>query len=146
MSLRRVYKTDSAKETGGIPVHMAPNDDGSIPTFYVARSSRANPKYLAALERILKPHRPAIARNALPVGMSEKLMRQVFIEGALIGWDNVLSSDVNGNPDSEGFAQFNETNAETLFDGLPELFAELESKASDMSNFKAEQLEADSGN
>lgn len=147
MSLTRIFKTDNTKETQGVPIRVGINDDGTQPTFYVSRASRANPRYLAALERILGPHRAAMERKALPEGFASKLMRQVFVEGALMGWDNIPKSDVQGGTtDAVGYAEFNDANAETLFDNLPELFAMIEGKANDIALFRVEELETDAKN
>jgi hypothetical protein len=146
MSLSRSYQTDSVKEQNGIRIKMAPNDDGSIPTFVISRSSRANPKYLAAAARIMGPYKTLAAKGAIPTATFAKLQRQIFIEGALISWENILKSDVSGNSESDGFADYNETNAETLFERLPELYFELSEKSADLSNYLAEALEADAKN
>lgn len=146
MSLTRIFKTDNAKEVQGVPIRVGVNVDGTQPTFYVSRASRANPRYLAALERVLGPHRAAMDRKALPEGFAAKLMRQVFIEGALTNWENIPKSDVQAGTDAEGYAEFNDANAETLFDNLPELFALLESKANEIALFRVEELETDAKN
>jgi hypothetical protein len=146
MSLTRTYKTDRNKETQGVAIPFPPNDDGSIPSFTVSRASKANPRYTAAMERIIGPFRAAIARKALPNDQAAKLMRQVFIEGCLMTWNNIPRSDVSGNPDLEGFAEFNEANAETLFDNLPELYEDLEKRAGELDLFRMDELESDAKN
>lgn len=146
MSLSKQFKTDADKETNGIRVEYAPNADGTIPTFVISRASRGNKRYLAALERHTKPHRAAIDRKVLPAEVAENVFRQVFIDGVLQTWENVPKSDVSGNPEAEGYAEFNSANANSLFARLPDLYQDLNERSADASNFRDAALEEDGKN
>lgn len=146
MSLTKQYKTDSKRETEGVPITFAANEDGTVPTFYIARMSGTNTKYARALEIATRPHRRQIQLGTFPAKQSEVIMRDVFIRTVLTGWQNVLVADVTGEtlPDDENGqspkAAFNEENAGLLFDRLPELYAELQQQAQNMANFLDESL------
>ena len=146
MSLSAQFKTDNDKEVNGVPVTFGENADGSVPTFTVSRMSRTNQRYAKALERASKPYKRQIDNGTFDAVASEKLLMSVFVDSVLTGWDNILLSDVTGNPDDKGFAMFSRENALALFTNLPELYAELSGQANNLSLYRAAELEADAGN
>jgi len=137
MSLTKAYKTDDKKEIEGAEIKMPPNDDGSVPTFIVARTSQSNERYTKALERIMRPHQALVRTKQLKNKQANDLLRQAFVEGALNSWQNVMLADVTGVETDEGFADFSKENAAKLFDNLPELYAYLQECAADISVYKA---------
>ena len=61
--LFKAYKTDATAEANGIPIkfHDAENEDGTVPTFFVAyMGSKANTRYAAAIEKARKPFQTLI--------------------------------------------------------------------------------------
>lgn len=139
MGLYKSYKTSSKKELEGVKIECDPNEDGSIPTFVIARASRSNVKYAKCLEAETKPHRRKIELDALDPMLSAALMRRVFIKTLLLGWSNV--KDEKGNE-----IAFNESNAEKLLVDLPDLYDELHAASNKISLFRDEALESDAKN
>lgn len=146
MSLSKQFKTDEKAEQNGVPVEFSANADGTIPTFIVGRANRTNKKYMQALERITKPHRRALEMKTLPKEKGEEIWMQVFIQGNLFGWQNVLLSDVTGDEKAEGFAPFTNENAVALFKRLPDLYDDLASRSGEAANFRLAALEDEAGN
>lgn len=123
MSLYRRYETSEKLSTKGAPVKFEANEDGTIPTFFIARSHTSNQLFAKAVAE----HYP----NGSD-GMSEEELTQrnlsVFLDGNLIGWKNVQGRD--GKP-----LAFNKENARTLLTDLPEVATRLRIAASDLSNY-----------
>ncbi|PXY95086.1 hypothetical protein [Frischella perrara] len=139
MSLFEQFETDKTKEQDGVPVEYAPNTDGTIPVFYLARIGGANSKYSLLIKKLTKQYKRQIQLDSLP---DEKLMEisiQAFSEGALRGWENIQDRDHKNIP-------FSVENARNLFKQLPDLFADLISQANDIELFKLAQIEKDTKN
>ncbi|URA06917.1 tail chaperonin [Xanthomonas phage Pfeifenkraut] len=135
MSLSREYKTDSEKEVSGVPVEVGQNDDGSIPTFILARASKTNKAYQAALTKAAAPFQRQIQLKIDVSVQLEKAFMDVFCDTVLRGWSNVLMSDVTGNESDKGFADFSKQNATLLFKRLPDLYDYLQEQANSASLF-----------
>lgn len=135
MSLSREYKTDSEKEVSGVPVEVGQNDDGSIPTFILARASKTNKAYQAALTKAAAPFQRQIQLKIDVSVQLEKAFMDVFCDTVLRGWSNVLMSDVTGNESDKGFADFSKQNATLLFKRLPDLYDYLQEQSNSASLF-----------
>ena len=146
MSLSQHFKTNQTKEQNGIPVEFAeaPNDDGSIPTFIVARVGKANKDYSKALEVATRPHRRQIELKQFSVEKSDEMFMKLFASHVLRGWSNVSNVDVFG--EGTGYAPYSAENAIKLFVRLPEIFNRLQDESTHLSNFLDESLEDDSKN
>lgn len=138
MSLYEAFETDQSKEEKGVRVEYTPNPDGTIPTFVIRSTGKANIKYAKALDRAIKPYRSNL--GAMGNALAEKIMANVFIDTVLVTWENV--QDKKGNP-----IEFNKDNALQLFcNTLPRLFDDLQEKAKGVDLFKSESLEDDAKN
>lgn len=152
MSLSKIFKTDSQAEQKGVPLTFPANDDGTIPTFYIARMHRSNPKYQRALESATKPYKRELQLGTLPDEKAQQLTRSIFIKALLTGWENIPMSDVTGEAvdtledGSTVYAPFTEANAEALFANLPELYSDLNVFAQNRQNFIEVEREADAKN
>lgn len=142
MSLTKNFKTNQKKEIEGVAIPMPANDDGTVPTFTVARSGSSNTRYTKALERVMRPHQAAQRTKTLGEEMARSLLRQAFVEGCLLNWQNVLLSDVSGDVEAVGFAPFNIDNANTLFAKLPDLYDQLQLMAADVALYREGETEA----
>jgi len=80
--LRKLYGTDTNKETDGIWQDMG---DGI--RMLIARVG--NPKYQKLFQKLSKPHRKAIRRGNLKEDVAEKLMIECTAETILLGWEGV---------------------------------------------------------
>lgn len=132
MSLTAQFK--QTKE--GHIVYFGSNDDGTIPTFTVGRMNKSNKPYQKAIEKAFKPHQRSIQLKTMSEDKAGEILRDVFCAHILIGWENVKKADVSGNADDTGDAEFNKENAVQLLNNLPDLFDELNTAASDASNFR----------
>lgn len=146
MSLSKQFETNKAKEVEGVALQYGENSDGTIPTFWLSRMSRANQQYTKTLETVTRPYRRQMDLGTLANDTAEKLFLEVFVKTILKGWDNIKLSDVTGDENDEGFAPFNFENAIKLMKRLPELYDDLQAQAKSAALFKDESLEIESKN
>jgi hypothetical protein len=145
MSLSKTFKTDPALEKTGVEIEMPPNDDGTIPTFTIARAGRNNPEYQKVMDRVMKPHRRADQLGALKQAKKDELTREIFAEAGVLNWKNVEAADVFGT-DSKKHAPYTKDNAISLFKRLPELYAVLIEFSVDRATFLEAEKEEDAKN
>lgn len=136
-SLFDQFETNAAKEANGVEVEFAPNRDGTVPTFIVAATSKANTKYAKALNKATKPYRRNM--DAMADEHAEAIYKDVFVKTVLKGWRNVQDRD--GNQIS-----FSVENALALFEKLPRLYDELVQRAGSIELFREAQREDEAGN
>lgn len=141
MSLSKQYKTNETKVSQGFAHHVGENADGSQIVFHLSRMAESNQRYAATMARATAPHKRKIALGTLPESEAKRITRDVFITSVLMGWEHVLLSDVTGDLNDTGFAPFNKTNAERLFERLPDLYQELVGEAANLANFLQAELE-----
>jgi len=137
MSLFDQYETSPTKEIDGVPVQFAPNDDGTVPTFIIAATSKTNARYAKALDSATKPWR----RNMDAIGneKAESLYRDVFIKTVLKGWSNVQDRDGKDIP-------YSQQAAIDLFKRLPRLYDAIVDQAGSIEIFKEEAREGEAKN
>lgn len=146
VSLTKQFKTNQSKEVSGVTIDYGTNEDGSTIQFILSRMSRSNTAYTKCLELATRPYRRQIEMKTLDDATATKVFIDVFVKTILKGWNNVLLSDVTGNPDDEGFAPFNESNAIQLMNRLPDLYDDLQEQAKSAQLFKDESLEIEAKN
>ena len=139
MSLKSQFATDRDKEVEGVAVEYAPNDDGTVPTFYITRMGRTNRAYTKALETASRPYRRQLEMGLMKNEQAERLSLEVFCGTVLRRWENVQEDD--GTP-----IAFNRANAIQLFTDLPDLYDDLQQKAQAAATFKSEQQEQEAKN
>jgi hypothetical protein len=139
MSLYSEFKLSEEKLQQGTKVVFSPNDDGTVPTFILGYMSNSNQRYTKCLERESKPHQRLIELKRLPAETDAAIMRRVFCQTILLGWENV--QDVNGKP-----FVYTLENAIKLLTDLPELFTQLKIEASNRSRFLEAELEDEAKN
>jgi len=146
MSLNNQFKTNKTAEIEGVWVEYAPNNDGTVPAFKIARASKTNKKYQKTLNKKIKPYSKALELGTMDEKLAQKLYTEVFIDSLLIDWRNVKVSDISDDEQAEGFADFTQSNAIELFDKLPDLYDDLEANSKKLSMFRDDELEDDLGN
>jgi hypothetical protein len=139
MSIYKQFGTNIQAEQAGIDITFAANDDGSIPTFRVARMGGANKRYTTELTRRTRPLTAAIRNNTLGEEKAQQLSMEVFVEAVLLGWSNIF--DVEGTP-----LPYSKQLALKLFSDLPDLYEELVRQASALTSFQTDELEATAKN
>ena len=137
MSILDQFETNEKKEIEGVEISFPPNDDGSIPVFIIAATSRTNQKYSAALEKAVRPYKGNI--KELGNARAEVLYRAVFVETVLKGWKNVQDRDGKEIP-------YSKEEALKLFQRAPRLYDRLNAEAADIENFKDAVREEQAGN
>lgn len=136
MGLSSQYKTDTDRETNGVEIEVGDaNKDGSYPTFVLARASKTNKVYQAALTKAAAPFQRQIQLKIDVSAQLEKAFMDVFCDTVLRGWSNVPKADMTGVESDEGYIEFNKQNAKALFERLPELYDFLQEQASSASLF-----------
>jgi len=130
--LHKHYTMDHGREQEGVRIEFPANGDGSIPTFIIARMGPMNQRYTKTLERVTYPYKRQLELRTLPNEKAEALMRQVFVNSILLGWENVQNEGGTA-------IVFSAENALTLFQQLPDVYYELQEKAQDAALFRVEE-------
>jgi hypothetical protein len=146
-SLRKTFKTNSAKEAEGVEVEVAINDHNGKPiVIRISRMSRANKRYTKRLEEVTRPHSAAIANETLDNELGNKLLREVFVDTVLLGWSNLPKSELSGDDADTDELPFSRENALALFDEMPDLYDDWERRAKSAANFRDEERKSNAGN
>jgi len=139
VSIFKQFQTSKCKETEGISVEFGANEDGSVPTFTLARMCRSNKRYAKAVEAATKPVQRLIELGTLKDSQGEAIMLDVFCSTILLGWQNIIGPDGVEIP-------FSKENAKSLMVQLPDLYDELQEKSKKISLFMEASLEQDAKN
>jgi hypothetical protein len=135
-SLFETFSADQSAEQNGIIL-----DFGDF-RFKVARAGGANKRFLAAVRRILDPHRRAIDLEVLADSKSRELVAECFAEAVVLGWETKFVDEdgvetwrpvVIGKDGQE--IEFSKANCKQLLLDLPDLFDTLRAEATKLSNF-----------
>ena len=128
--LFKQFKTSADSEVNGIEVKFeeATNDDGTIPTFVIARMGKSNKAYSKALEAKTRPVRRLIELGTLPNEKAEDIFKDVFVDNVLKGWSNVYDEAGEAIP-------YTRENALMLMEALPDVYDRLTSEAGLAANF-----------
>lgn len=156
MSLYRQFKSDTNLEKEGILLQygfservkaaliaegMSEQDaEGkAVTAIRIARAGGANAQFQKRMEIVVKPYKRQIQTDTIETKQVEKLVRQVYAETVVLGWENV--DDADGNE-----MKFTVDNCVKLFNDLPDLFLDLQEQAQRAALFRADIQEADAGN
>jgi hypothetical protein len=139
MSLYQQFGVNPVKVEQGVEIKFGKNDDGTIPTFIVARAARSNKTYKKGLEVAMRPYRRQIELETLADSTADEVLMDVFLDTILKGWQHV--QDENGVP-----LAFNKENAKKLFTDLPDLYEQLLNDSQRVALFREDAIEADAKN
>lgn len=139
MSLYSQFETNKEKELKGVAVEYGPNADGTIPTFYVTRMSRSNVRYTKRLDAATKPHRRSMELETMDNKLAEKISMSVFVDTILTGWENVQNRKGEVVPHSKEAAT-------KMLTELPDLYDDLQTRASKATLFRDEEVEEEAKN
>lgn len=139
MSLYKQFKTDSKLEKEGILLEYGTNSQGKPICIRVARAGAGNDAYVKRMEVAVKPHRRLIQNETIERAVLTKIVREVFAETVVLGWENV--EDENGKP-----MPFTKENCIKLFTDLPDLFDDLQESAQKAALFRSDIRSADAKN
>jgi hypothetical protein len=145
-SLYSQFKADENREKTGVVLEYGflDKEDGTPdPTkpisIRIARAGGSNTAYTKRMEHKLKPYRRQIQTETMDTPLAEKLVREVYAETVVLGWENV--TDPDGKP-----IPFTVENCVNLFIALPDLFKDVQEQSQRSALFRAEILERDAGN
>jgi hypothetical protein len=133
-SIYEVFETSENMEREGIIV-----DYGEAGKFKIARAGGSNARFLKVSERLTAPYRSRIDRGDMEIDELQKLNREAFVDGILLGWENVVGKDGKD-------LAYNRDAALKLFTDLPDLCMDLQEQAQRAANFRLRELEKDSKN
>lgn len=147
MSLRKTFKTDRTAEVEGVVVEVAVNDHNGKPiTIRIARMSSSNKRYTKELNRVTKPHMAAIQNDAMDNDLARKMLQKVFVDTILLGWSNLPKSELTGVETDTEELEFTPENALALFEEMPDLYDDWESRAQKAAAFREQEREVNAGN
>lgn len=139
MSLYQQFKSDANLEKSGILLEYGFNKAGKTIAIRIARAGGGNSAYTKRMEAKVKPYRRQIQTETIDLTVVEKLLREVYAETVVLGWENV--DDAEGNP-----LAYSAANCVKLFEDLPELFKDIQEQSLRSALFRAELLEGAAGN
>jgi hypothetical protein len=154
MGLKGQFATDQTLETKGIVIDYG--DD----RIRIARAGGGNKAFVRLLEAKTKPLRRAIAVGALDNDRSLVIMREIYADTIILGWEvnvgtmtipewksGIRPSDagVEAKDDNE-LLPVNKENILKVFNNLPDLFIDIQQQASAGALFRAEINEQSAGN
>ena len=139
MNLFKQFATDPRAEKEGVRFEIGVNSRGETIAFQIARAGGQNVAFQRSLEAKTKPYRTQIQAGTLDADVAERIMREVFAESVVIGWEGV--EDEYGQP-----LTYSHEAAATLFEQLPELYALLQEQAKNVALYRKEVLDATAKN
>ena len=153
MGVFKQFATNKKLEVEGIRLPYEPNPDGTVPTLIVRRIYRESPKYQAIFARITKPYKHQIDRDEISEADDARLMQRIFVEAAVVGWENWrMPAGVAGGK-GEGPADLRDDDRHLYdmpfsFDAcaavlavLPDMWRDAAFKAGDADSYKVGELE-----
>ncbi len=139
MSLYKQFETDVSVEQKGVLLEYGNNSKGQPIRIRIARAGGSNTAYLKLLEARCKPYRRVIQNESIERPMLEGILRGVYAETVVIGWENVEDREGNELP-------FSKENALKLFNDLPDLYADIVEQSTKTALFRKDLQEADAKN
>lgn len=128
-SLYNTYEMDANVEKDGVHLDFGLNSEGKPILIRIRRAGGANVQFAKVFERKSKPHRRMMEAGGLDAATSERIMREVYAEAVVVGWEGVEARD--GSP-----LEFNRDNVIQLFTDLPDLFREVVKSSQEIALFR----------
>lgn len=137
------FKTDPTREQEGVWL-----DYGDF-RIRVAHAGNGNKKYVSYAERALRPVRQAMNAGALSNERSMAVMADIYATTVILGWQ-VMQEDGSWKDGIEAengeLLPVNKECIEQTLKNLPALFSDIQGQASSIANFRAAEVEEESGN
>jgi len=156
MGLNAQFKTDKSMETKGIII------DYGKDRVRVARAGGANKKYEKMLERKTQHMRRALAVGAISNDQSNSILREVFSETVILGWEvntgtetvpkwekSIDPVDAGMEPSikpNKALLPVTPENIRKVFLHLPDLFVDIQQQAQVGALYRQEINEGSAGN
>jgi len=140
--LRKMFETVPSLETKGVVLEYAEGVDMTI-----ARAGGANKKFAKVLARLSKPYRRAIQTETIDEKVGNRLMMEAYAEAVVLGWNGFTKDIITKKEEDAGtLLEFTKENVIAVFEALPELFTDVAKMSNNITLYRAETLEGDSGN
>lgn len=149
MSLYSQFKTNADLEREGILLEYGTASNGKPIAIRIARAGGSNVMFQKRAEALVKPMRRQIQTETADDKQIQRVMRQLYAETVVLGWENVELPVVNEDGSRTGAMQFvpyTVANCIKLFEDLPDLFTDLQEQAQRSALFRQTILEAEAGN
>jgi hypothetical protein len=131
-----LFGTDQNLEKTGVNIDYSIDANGDPIRFVIARAGGANMRFASVLEAKTKPYKRQIQNGMIDPEIAEKIMREVYAETVVLGWENVSDSDGVVIP-------FSKENCIKLFEMLPDLYRDIKDLSGQIATFRTEEREAD---
>lgn len=135
MGLYSAYKTDENLETSGVILTYGENSKGKKIGIKVARAGGSNKAFQRVLTAKTRPYRRQIDQNTMDNATMEGLLREVYADTIVLGWENV-------EDENDQAMECTRENIIKLFTDLPDLFTDVRTGATESAAFRVEILDA----
>lgn len=140
--LRRMFETDESVEKEGIWLDYAPGVEVRI-----ARAGGANKRFAKVMTRLSKPYRRALQTNSVDESILLELFIKAYARTIVLAWKGFTKDLItHDDADADIPLDFNQENCEAFLREQPNLFTDIQKASDDISLFRTEILEGDSGN
>lgn len=151
MGLQKQFATDVALEQKGIYLDYG-ND-----RILIARAGGANKAFARLLEKRTKPFRRAIAIGAFDNDRSLAILRDVYAEAVILGWEVNQGTDAepkwvkgidpkDAGEEGKDLLPVTVENVKKVLINLPDLFTDIQQQAQAGALFRQEINDASAGN
>lgn len=137
MSLRSNYKTDRKLEAEGKWIKIGFNADLKKDIrIKLARAGGANPAHTKAMEEFYEPVQADLAAGKLSQEQQQEISRKIFVKADLKDWEGVTKYDLTGKEEDRlTEIKYTQADALALFEEMPDLFDNWESRSLRMATF-----------
>ncbi len=140
--LRKMFETVPSLETQGIVLQYAPGVE-----MVIARAGGANKRFARVLARLSKPHRRAIQTETINEDIGQDIMREAYAEAVVLSWVG-FTKDILTKQEADAGTELEceVATVKAVFKALPDLFEDVAKMSNNITLYRAETLEQDSGN
>lgn len=138
-ALYSAFATDRDVEKSGIFIQYGTveRDGKEVPVqIKIARAGGGNARFDKVFEVKTKPYKRMIQTDTLPDSLNKQIMREVYAECVILGWENVQDADGE-------FIEFNQKNVIQVMTDLPDLFTDIQVQANKAALFRKMIVEED---
>ena len=140
--LRKMFETDKSVERDGIWLEYAPGVE-----IIIARAGGANKRFAKVMELLSKPYRRALQTNSVDESILLELFVKAYARAIALEWKGFTKDLItHDDTDADILLDFNQENCEAVLREQPNLFIDIQKASDDISLFRTERLEGDSGN
>jgi RIO-like serine/threonine protein kinase len=137
-----MFETDTKVERDGVIIEYAPGVE-----IRIARAGGSNKYFSKVMQRLAKPHRRAIQTDSVDEDVLKNIFIKAYAQAIVVDWKGFTKDLItHDDADAETDLEFNQDNVEAVLQAQPNLFTDIQKASDNISYFRAEINEADSGN